>query len=241
MIEELNQTIRFNEMLTGILAHDLRNPLNVITVSGHILARHEDSTRIAKPVSRILNSADRMGRMITQLLDFAHVRLGGGLKLSREEVDLGGLCTAVADELGTVHGDRSVRVELAGDLVGSWDKDRLVQLLGNLCANACQHGTPGAPVTVRADGSTREAVVVEVSNEGVIPAERLPGIFEPLRIGKRNERSSGLGLGLYITQQIAEAHGGKIEASSGSERGTRFTVTLPRHPPENAKVFRGRL
>jgi signal transduction histidine kinase len=83
-------------------------------------------------------------------------------------------------------------------------------------------------VQVRAEGGAPDCVHIEVYNEGVIAPDLLGSIFEPLRSGKIGGRSSGLGLGLYITQQVAIAHGGTIEVESSAETGTRFIVQLPR-------------
>jgi PAS domain S-box-containing protein len=228
LIEELNRTVRFSEVFTGILAHDLRNPLDAITMTAGALLRRDDSERIAKPISRVLNCADRMARMIDQLLDFTHVRLGGGIPLARTPIDLADVCREVVDELENVYPDRALRSDHSGDLRGSWDGDRLAQLLSNLGANACEHGDEGTPVRIRARGEHPDWVEIEVQNEGVIAPERIGGIFEPLRSGKTGARSSGLGLGLYITQQVALAHGGTLHVESNARTGTRFVVRLPR-------------
>jgi PAS domain S-box-containing protein len=228
LIEDLNRAVRFSEVFTGILAHDLRNPLDAITMTAGALLRREDSERIAKPISRVLHCADRMTRMIDQLLDFTHVRLGGGIPLERAPVDLGEVCREVVDELENVYLDRAIRIEQGGDLRGRWDRDRLAQLLSNLGANACEHGREATRVLVRATGLARDLVEIEVHNDGVIAPELIADIFEPLRSGKTGGRSSGLGLGLYISQQVAEAHGGTIVVESSAEEGTRFVVRLPR-------------
>src|SRR5690606_34520947 len=127
--------------------------------------------------------------------------------------------------------------ETHGDSSGTWDEDRLTQLVSNLAGNALQHRTPNTSVVVRVDGSDAEKVRLEVQNQGVIPPEFLPHTFEPLRGGgsSKREGSSGLGLGLYISQQIAMAHGGSIRVASDAELGTRFTVELPRTPESHVE------
>jgi signal transduction histidine kinase len=116
-----------------------------------------------------------------------------------------------------------VRVE-AGCL-GEWDRDRLAQVLSNLLANAVQHSERGTPVTVTVSGTDAEATV-SVHNLGEpIPTEVLPTVFDAFSSGSD---STGLGLGLYIAREIVLAHGGRIEVNSSRERGTVFTVTLPR-------------
>jgi signal transduction histidine kinase len=194
-----------------------------------------DSDRVAKPVSRILGSADRMSRMIDQILDFTRVRLGGGIPLSRKPLDLADICRLVLDELRSDRDDDpQAQLELRGESHGEWDEDRLAQLVSNLAGNALQHRPPGTPVSICIDGSLPDKVTLSVQNRGSVPADLLPVIFEPLRgreHGKR-EGSSGLGLGLYISQQIALAHGGAIRVDSepGADH-TRFYVDLPRSAP----------
>jgi signal transduction histidine kinase len=129
-------------------------------------------------------------------------------------------------------------VESVGDLEGQWDADRLSQMLSNLVGNACQHGDPGTPVRIGLDGTRPETIRIEIVNQGVIPKEYLPQIFEPMRSNERRARrdgSSGLGLGLYITREIARAHGGKISVESNASSGTRFIVELPRRSASDPK------
>jgi PAS domain S-box-containing protein len=226
--EDLLRTVRFSEMFVGILGHDLRNPLSAITTAASLLTRRADSDKVVRPAARILSSAGRMARMIDQLLDFTRIRLGQGLPLSRRENDLAEVCRIAADELD---GDPN-RIELhaLGDTVGSWDGDRLMQLVSNLVGNALAHGAPTAPAVVTVDGKQPDEVTFTVRNAGAIAPEMLPMIFEPFRSGKdrKEDQSSGLGLGLYISQQIVLAHSGSLEVRSKEEEGTCFTVRLPR-------------
>lgn len=224
------EMVRISEMFVGALGHGLRNALSVISTSAGLLSRRAESEEIAKPVNRILISSDRMARMIDQLLDFTRIHLGRGIPIEREEVDLSQICRVVIDELEAAQGC-SIRFEHAGDLVGFGDRDRLSQLLSTLGGNACQHRRAATPVLVRADGTQTSMVMLEVWNEGVIPKNFLPVIFDPLQVGtgKRREGISGLGLGLHISQQIVVAHGGTIRVESCEEKGTRFIVGLPRH------------
>ena len=144
-------------------------------------------------------------------------------------MDLLEIANRVLSEVESTMGPRRFEVDERGDLRGRWDPDRLAQVLSNLSANAAQHGDPGQPLTVRLDGLGPDAVTVSVENGGMIPAELLPLVFEPFRQGERREtKSSGLGLGLYISKEIALAHGGDLQVSSTPEIGTRFTLRLPR-------------
>jgi signal transduction histidine kinase len=234
LVGELERAVRFSEMFVGNLGHDLRNPLSAITTAASVVLSRADSDRVAKPVSRILSSADRMSRMIDQILDFTRVRLGGGIQLSRKPLELADLCRVVLEELRSEgHDDPRPQLELHGSSSGEWDEDRLAQLVSNLAGNALQHRSPGTPVSICIDGSRPDRVTLSVHNSGSVPPDLLPVIFEPLRgrEGGKREGSSGLGLGLYISQQIALAHGGSIRVDSepGADH-TRFDVDLPRSP-----------
>jgi signal transduction histidine kinase len=219
-----------------MLGHDLRNPLSAITTSAELQAKRSDSERISRPVTRILASAERMERMIAQLLDFTRIRLGQGLPLEHAPLDLAELARAIIDELEPVF-ERRIELVSSGSVQGTWDRDRLSQLLSNLAANACQHGTRDEPIVVSLDGSRPDRVTLRVANGGVIPAELLPSIFEPFRRSSSRsrsrsdgpDRSSGLGLGLHISEQIARALAGSIHVESQAGTGTRFSVELPRH------------
>jgi signal transduction histidine kinase len=227
--EELSRTLLYSEMFAGILGHDLRNPLNAIMAAAQLIERRSSAAELAKPLRRILNSGDRMSRMIAQLLDFTRVRVGRGLRLQRTAVDLAELGAQVIDELRTAHAGARIDVHTRGSARGHWDGDRIAQVVSNLVGNALEHGRTGAPVVVGFDGGDPAAVRVTVENEGAIPEQVLPILFDPFRTTRhKGERSSGLGLGLFISKEIIEAHGGAVVADTDPQRGTRFTITLPR-------------
>lgn len=231
LLAELHETIRYNETFAGILAHDLRNPLGAMMTAAQVLLRRQEGggDRMTKPLSRILSSGERMVRMIEQLLDLTRARVGGGFELHPQEASLAELCIQVMDELELVYPEWKLRREVLGDPSGTWDPDRLLQVVSNLVANAGMHGTPAGIIDVRIDGTSPDAVVLEVHNDGAIPEALLPSIFDPFRGTRhRREQSRGLGLGLFITQQIVMAHGGTIELCSSSAEGTTFLVRLPR-------------
>jgi PAS domain S-box-containing protein len=219
---EAQRTARFREQFVGIVSHDLRNPLTAILTSAQLLQRYgELPERQARVVTRISSSADRMARMIDDLLDFARSKLGGGFPIQRRRMDLRQVCEQIVEELEFAW-TRSVPVDAQGDLWGNWDPDRIAQVISNLVGNALQHSEGDVRVTLRSDD---DSVVLETWNGGApIPADVVPHLFEP---GRRDARSSGLGLGLFIVQQIVLAHGGHMEVRSGAD-GTVFRVTLPR-------------
>jgi signal transduction histidine kinase len=219
---------RFREEFIGVVGHDLRSPLSAIRTGAQLLRKRAQlEPRDIAVVERITLSADRMSRMIDELMDFARGRLGGGIPIRRTPVDLHALCEDVVEEARTAHG-RTVHVELSGNPRGQWDSDRLAQLISNLVGNAIQHSPATSAVTVIARDE-QEYAVVEVRNAGApIPAGQLEHIFEPFHRGEEAKPSTGLGLGLYIVERIVRAHGGTITVTSTRDEGTTFAVRLPR-------------
>ena len=228
---ELRQIVRFNELFTGILGHDLRNPLAAIVTSAQLAIAHSPGDRVTKPLSRILTSSARMTRMIDQLLDFTRVRVGDGIPLDRKPLDVVSIMRQVMDELEDANPEWTLRLDSALDTTGTWDGDRLAQVFSNLVANAIHHGDVSAGVRVFVDGSSPDRLLVEIHNGGVIPPALLPTIFEPMSGSlQRRNGSRGLGLGLHITREIVRSHGGGISVSSDAESGTVFRIDLPRAP-----------
>jgi PAS domain S-box-containing protein len=228
---ELRRAAEFRERFLGVVSHDLRNPLNAILLSANALMRAEElPARQLKAVRRIVTSAERMGRMIGELLDFTRGRLGGGIPISRQPLNLRHLCRHVLEELEAAHPGRELLLEAEGHFQGEWDPDRLAQVFGNLFKNALDYSPEGSPVRISLhdEGDT---VRVEVHNEGrPIPAELLPSIFQPFRrfSEESTHPTSGLGLGLFIVEQIILGHGGTVSVRSSQREGTTFTVRLPR-------------
>jgi PAS domain S-box-containing protein len=234
----LEQAVSFREQLLAVLGHDLRNPLNAINASAFLISRAEElDERARQAVERIRRSSARMARLINDILDFASSRLGGGIPVTRQRVNMADACRAALDELQVTFPERQLLFEAHGDTWGAWDPDRVAQVLGNLVFNALQHGREDTPVltTVRCAGSD---VLLEVSNQGEpIPAELLPRLFDPFKRRPEDQRphegrsgSRSLGLGLHIVRQIALAHSGDVAVRSSAEEGTRFTVRWPRGP-----------
>jgi PAS domain S-box-containing protein len=223
----------FRELLPGILAHDLRSPLSTIKMAGEQLQK-EGLGGASNPrmTDIILRSTDHMARMVERLLRFTEVRFGGPLPLAREPTDLAEVTRQVVTEAQLAHPDTNVYFEATGDTRGSWDATRLGEVASNLVGNALKYGPHDKPVDVMVRGNGSE-VVLEVHNQGSpIPTEDMPFIYDPFRGAGRapgNSRSKGsLGLGLYITRSLVNAHGGSIEVSSTEQAGTTFTVHLPR-------------
>lgn len=222
------------EMFIGILGHDLRTPLSAIITSATFML---DLDELAEPhltlTTRIASSSRRMQRMVSDLLDLTRSRLGGGIPVRREWMDLTDPLYQVVDEHHAVDPRRSLEVNTSGDLRGQWDGERLSQVLSNLLDNALDHRAQESPVTVNVHGAPY-GVTISIHNHGIpIPPDLLPRIFDPMKRrhngdSRARRGSSNLGLGLYIAERIVTAHGGRIDVSSTASAGTTFTVSLPR-------------
>ncbi len=221
------------ERFTAILGHDLKNPLQTITLSTSAMLRSEtfpDAWR--RHVGRIASSARTMSQMISDLLDATRGRIGSGMPVQPEPMDLRAVVQQVAEELEIEFPERHIEVDAVcrsadcPDFRGEWDLTRLQQLVQNLARNAVRHGAADGPVRLSLeDGGTE--VRLSVHNRGEpIPDDLRPDLFKPFR--RRSDSTEGLGLGLYIVQEIARGHGGRVTFTSSREEGTTFVVTLPR-------------
>jgi two-component system sensor histidine kinase/response regulator len=225
--QELAETLRLNEELMAVVGHDLKNPLNVILMTTSLLAGSSDPD-VQKSAARLTNSGTRMLQIIDELFDLSRARLGGGIPIERHSVDLEAIARKTVGEFEATNPSRKIDIIASGPLVGEWDGGRLEQVLSNLAGNAVRHGNVTVPITVRLTGGD-EGVEISVHNGGHISEDLIPRLFQPFQPGVgRRKRAEGLGLGLYIVQQIVIAHGGELQVSSTPALGTTFTVRLPR-------------
>jgi signal transduction histidine kinase len=214
----------------GILGHDLRDPLATVQITARILGRHP---KLKPHTDRIEQSCDRMMRMVGDVLDFARGHLGGGIPARPAPHDLGDIVRQSADEISAANPDREIRVRLHGDLHASVDRDRVIQAIGNLLGNAIQHGK--GVIDVVAQGEP-DMITTSVTSHGTpIPSEELARIFDPFARADAAMGRPGLGLGLYIVQQIALAHGAQTEVESKPE-ATTFAIRWPRGSTETSRV-----
>ena len=229
--EQLARALAFREEMIGILGHDLRNPLGAVRALSALLLRRDHLPQsVREPIAGIGGAAQRMLEMIGTLLDFTDARFTGTLPIAPVPTDLHEVCRNVVRELRALAPDRAIELALDGDGRGTWDPARMAQVVSNLVSNALQHGAQQAPVRVSVAGDLTSAVLA-VENQGqAIAPELLPVLFEPFSRGSLRDASHarGLGLGLYIVKQVVTAHRGSIDIDSTPERGTVFTVRLPR-------------
>jgi signal transduction histidine kinase len=225
------------DMFLAVLGHDLRGPLQGISLSGMLLAKPglDDAAR-HKAAARLIRASTEMGGLITDLLEYTRTRLGAGMPMELTECDLGAVCEDALEAIRTGFPEQQFVQTLSGDLTLQADAPRLRQALSNLLGNAVQHGDRGAPITLHAAGEA-DAVVLKVGNQGQpIAADSQLAIFEPLvRVPSsaalsQDRSKTSLGLGLFIVREIVIGHGGTIEVQSTAETGTVFTLRLPRQP-----------
>ncbi len=252
---DLHDMIRFNEMIDQLLAESVAQfSLDIdrareifLSVLGDDLRRPLAATRkdtqsslesgdLAEPhrsvVARANASSLRMTRMVDDLLDFTQGRLGAGIPIEREAVDLERVIKAAVAEMCTAQPGCSLQFTPSGDLTGQWDAARVTQVVTNLIGNAVLHGASSTLITITAQGEPTE-VVLRMHNYGPpIPEADLPVLFSPYRrfhaYDAALRESGNLGLGLYIAERIIAAHGGSIDVRSSVAAGTLFTVRLPR-------------
>jgi two-component system, sensor histidine kinase and response regulator len=223
---ELAETLRFHETFVATVGHDLKNPLNSIVMASQILAAQTEDAKQQQLAMRIRRSAERMALMIDELYDLSRCRLDGGISLKQRLVELAPAIRRVVEEHRL---SAAVPIEFVeqGSARAYCDDVRMTQMISNLIGNAVKHGTVGEPVRVRLVVSDKE-VEISVHNEGVIAEDVRKSLFDPFVSAVRKGGKEGLGLGLYIVEQIVRAHDGRIDVTSTPEQGTTFTVRVPR-------------
>lgn len=236
LAEEAQAASRSREEVLAVVSHDLRNPLNAIVASaGGLLRLNLDDNpralRVRKSAEVIQRSAERMARLIGDLIDFASIQ-AGRLSICREPVPARELAEVAVELFTPLALERALTLvcDVEDDLPRvDCDRDRTIQVLSNLLGNAVRVTASGGRVVVRARRSGDEVVfTVEDTGPG-IAADELPRLFERYWRGK-NIRYSGTGLGLTIARGIVEAHGGRIWAESTVAVGSRFSFTLRAAP-----------
>ncbi|HEX2545584.1 MAG TPA: PAS domain-containing sensor histidine kinase [Ramlibacter sp.] len=217
---------KFAEQLVGVVSHDIRNPLSVIHMSTVLLERGVGPEQQKAAVARVARAVQRVQHLIGDLLDFTQARVGGGLTIRKAPIDIHQVMADAASELQVAFPQCTVRHERSGPGHCQADADRLVQAVGNLVANAANHGAAQRPITIRTEGGDG-VVRIHVHNEGApIPPDVMPRLFEPLVRGA-GAMAQGVGLGLFIVRAIGQAHGGSVSATSNATEGTTFTLSLP--------------
>lgn len=215
------------DQFIAVLGHDLRGPLQAISVAADALEDEATSARQQQMLAHIASGVTRMDGLINDVLDLARGRLGGGIPISLRESDtLQADLERVAAEVAIATGreDIDVQMRIEGSVV--CDPGRLSQLLANLLTNAVQHGERSLPVTLRVHAASNR-LTLDVHNAGCIAPDRLSTIFNPFSREKGELPRPGLGLGIYIASEIAKSHGGILDVVSSESAGTVFTFRMP--------------
>ena len=227
------------EQFIAILGHDLRNPVSAISGATSLLLRENPTDKSKLVLAMMQSTVQRMASLIDNMLDFARGRVGGGIALERiADFPIEITLNHVVDEIRSAHPKRTIVTSF--DAIGEVyaDHDRIAQLFSNLLANAVVHGSADQPVRVVAL-VTEGQFALSVSNAGrAISNDEMADLFKPFHRRKFGDNRQGLGLGLYIVSQIAEAHGGKVLVAS-SPTETRFTFTMPANARDESSVSIG--
>lgn len=228
-------------LFLGTLVHDLRNPLGTVSLAAQILSTTKNLDARQKMLTeQIYISTTRVAELVTDLIDDVRARLGKGVPIETAPMDMGKAVALAMNEMRMAYPERKFSVNTTGDLRGEWDGARISQVLSNLIGNAVQHGKNTSLIQVTATGEDGD-VLLSVHNDGdPIASGIIASIFKPMSRGSEDRIAKGadtsLGLGLFITREIIEAHGGKIDVSSTAQKGTTFTVRLPRAPAAKRKT-----
>jgi signal transduction histidine kinase len=232
LVEQAQAATRLRDEFLGIAAHELRTPSAALRGYAQMAARaieggHVDPERVRRSIDEVVRASRRLDVLIARLLDVTTLE-AGKLRLDCAELDLSTLASDVVERLSEALGDHPLVLRDGGPVHVSGDATRLEQVLTNLLDNAAKFSDPGAPVevTVTADGSE---AVLSVRDRGIgIPPEVRGRVFERFRQAFDDRHHGGLGLGLYVSRQIVELHGGSIELEAPVDGGTRAVVRLPR-------------
>ncbi|MEO8874170.1 MAG: HAMP domain-containing sensor histidine kinase [Polyangiaceae bacterium] len=209
------------------VGHDLKNPLNAMVMATGVMKELTTDQAMLSLIDRVRSSGMRMARIIDDLFDLSRARVGSGIPVVRVATDALSIAQRALQEQDSTQRGRSILLDHSGNLEGNWDADRITQVMCNLLANALRHGDSAAPIMLSLLGKD-DVVLIKVYNGGAIPPQILPHVFDPFRSAENKAKRQGLGLGLYIVDQIVLAHQGNVEVTSNEKEGTTFTVHLPR-------------
>ena len=221
--------LELRDQFIAVLGHDLRNPLAAIAAGTRILERHEEADeRISTVIGEMRKSLVRANDLIDDVLDFARGRLGTGIPLDYSNKDsLADVLHHVVQEITSVATDVVINCQICDLEEVDCDTHRIGQLVSNLLANAVRYGDRSKPIVLEARVE-RDQFHLGVVNQGdPIPEAAREKLFMPLQRGGGSNREKGLGLGLFIVREIAQAHGGEVRVFSDRSE-TRFQLTIPK-------------
>lgn len=227
-LKEERQIAELRETFIAILGHDLRNPVGTTRMCADILLKIE-LPELAKRQARTIKATSyRMQGLIDNLLDFAKGHLGDGIKLelSKNNRALNKALLQVIEESRTVDPDHKIQVKISLNEDVSCDHNRISQLYSNLLGNAIKHGAPNKPIITEVKSENGQFHMTVTNSGDKIPENKMMSLFKPFFTTNSANNKSGLGLGLYISSEIAKAHGGNMKVKSDNIH-TSFTYTMP--------------
>ena len=218
----------FKQLLLRVAGHELRGPLSTImTTLDLMILRGELPDDVLRRLRKVAASGARMKRMIEQLLDLTRARLGA-LSVERRDQAVAPLVAKIIDEIQAAHPSRAINLHAEPTCRARIDADRFAQVVANLVGNAIAHGDPALSITVTV-GRRAELLELRVHNYGAaIPPALQSALFDPFTHDKPTTGgAAGLGLGLYLAQGIAQAHGGQLLMQSSPDKGTELEMLIP--------------
>jgi two-component system OmpR family sensor kinase len=237
LLQKEREHVAARDEFLSIASHELKTPLTSLKLQAQVVLRaikRKDATVLSEEkVSNLAKQIDaqttRLTRLVDDMLDLSRIR-SGNLTISPEDCDLSEVVTGVVERLLPQfenYPSRAPQMLLTQGLVGHWDRFRIEQVMNNLVTNALRYGQ-GKEIKIRSFQQNKEACL-EISDQGIgIAPENIAKIFDRFeRAGISASEVSGLGLGLYITNQIVLAHHGRIEVESELKKGSTFRLVLP--------------
>jgi signal transduction histidine kinase len=236
LLEDRRQAVAARDQFLAVAAHELRTPLTTLVLLVDHLNASRSADRIGdaktegishQQLAMLKRQVDRLRALVAEMLDVSRITRGN-LQLEPGRVDLREVVREVLDRFALEIERRHVivSVEAPAPVHGTWDAARVDQVVTNLISNALKYGA-GRPVEVSVRAGTSWATIV-VRDHGVgIPLEEQTAVFGPFARAVATRHHAGLGLGLWIAQQIVHASGGRITLESRPGEGSTFTVELP--------------
>lgn len=257
--EDLQQALKMRDEFLSIASHDLKTPLTSLTlqiqsiqkalkesktvqeeIAGHVITGRLVPERLIQLVDQSRRQIDRLSGLVDDLLDLTRIRVGK-LVLEPTRVDLREEVEYVVSQLSEEAHRKGIPIILHSDhpVIGTWDLHRIEQIVTNLVSNAIKYGA-GKPIDIWIETDQARGIArLKITDRGIgIPPRLQSKIFERFERAAGTEQIKGLGLGLYITRQVVNAHGGKIWVESEVGKGSTFTVELPQKTPIKAPATR---
>jgi PAS domain S-box-containing protein len=229
VLAQAREAVRLRDEFLSIASHELKTPLTAMQL--HLQSLRDKiqvlDAKLAAKLERAIRSGTRLADLIETLLDVSRIATGR-FELNPEKFDLSATVVEVLERLrgAAVQAGCELATRIEPGLVGGWDRLRLEQVVTNLLANSFKYGAGSrVEVSLRRDGAQAELIVTD-AGPGIAEKD-LPRIFERFERAVSMRNYGGMGLGLYVTRQIVNAHGGTVDAGNRPEGGAVFTVRLP--------------